>query len=200
MNNNRKLLLLFFVLCQSCSQSIVMTTVIPEPLVANIENFNLAVIYDDTIKNYQFENINSESGEATIKIDFASSQVNLFNKILKSFFPGLIELASKNNEIYPNIDLYMESKLEAFEVLSPTESRNDKYAVWLKYKIDIYDHKSILLSSWSITGYGEYGTESRAPESLTRAIDLALRDSGVNLVIKIEDDFEKLIQPMSTDL
>ena len=200
MNTNRKLLLLFFVLCQSCSQSIVMTTVIPEPLVAKIENFNLAVIYEDNIKNYQFENINSESGEATIKIDFANTQVHLFKKILQSFFPGLIELDSKNNEIYPNIDLYMESKLDSFELLSPIESGNDKYAVWIKYKIDIYDHKNVLLSNWYITGYGEHGTESRAPESLTRAVDLALRDAGVNLVIKIEDDFEKLVKRMSTDL
>ena len=132
MNNNRKLLLLLFILCQGCSQSIVMTTVIPEALVAKIENINLAVIYDDNIKNYQFENINSESEEATIKIDFANSQVNLFNKILKSFFPGLIELTSKNNELPPNIDLYLESKLDTFELLTPTESRNDKYDFWLK--------------------------------------------------------------------
>ena len=199
MNNNPKFLLLLFVFCQSCSQSIVMTTVIPDPLVAKIENFNLAVIYDDNIKNYQFENINSESGEATIKIDFANSQVNLFNKILQGFFPDLIELENENYEIQPNIDLYMESKLDAFELLTPTESRNDKYAVWLKYKINIYDHKNILLSNWYITGYGEHGTESRAPESLTRAVDLALRDVGVNLVIKIEDNFEKLVKTMSTD-
>ena len=200
MNNNRKLLLLLFILCQSCSQSIVITTVIPEPLVTKIENFNLAVIYDDNIKNYLFENINSASEEATIKIDFANSQVNLFNKILQSFFPGLIEVANRNNEIDPNIDFYIESKLDAFELLGPTESRNDKYAVWLKYKIDIYDHQNILLSNWLITGYGEHGTESRAPESLMKAVDLALRDTGVNLVIKIEDDFEKLVKIMSTDL
>jgi len=176
-----------------------MTTVIPDPLVTKIENFNLAVIYNDNIKNYQFENINSESEEATIKIDFANSQVNLFNKILQSFFPGLIELASDNNKIYPNIDLYMESKLDTFELLSPTESRNDKYAVWLKYKIDIYDHKKNLLSNWNITGYGEHGTESSVSDSLTKSVDLALRDVGVNLVIKIEDNFEKLVTKMSTE-
>ena len=93
----------------------------------------------------------------------------------------------------------MEAKLETFELLSPTESRNDKNAVWLKYKIDIFDQKKNLLSNWNITGYGEHGTESRTPESLTRAVDLALRDVGVNLVIKIEDNFEKLVKTVSTD-
>jgi len=198
-NNNHKLLLLLTVLCQSCSQSIVMNTVIPEPLVAKIENFNLAVIYDDNIKNYQFENTNSESEEPTIKIDFANSQVDLFNKILKSFFPRLIDLSSKNNENHPDIDLYLEPQLDAFELLSPSVSGNEKYAVWLKYKINIYDNKKLLLSNWNITGYGEHGTESRAPESLTRAVDLALRDVGVNFVIKIENDFDKLVKTMSAD-
>ena len=200
MNNNFKWLLLMVVLCQSCSQSIVMNTVVPEPLVAKIENFNLAVNYNDNIQNYQFENTNSESEEVTIKIDFANSQVDLFNKILKSFFPRLIDLSSNNNAIDPSIDLYIEPKLDAFELLSPSESGNDKYAVWLKYKIDIYDNQKNLLSNWNITGYGEHSTESRAPESLTKAVDLALRDVGVNLVIKIEDDFDKLVKIMSTNL
>ena len=199
MNNNHKLLLLLTVLCQSCSQSIVMNTVVPEPLVAKIENFNLAVIYDDNIKNYQFENTNSESEEPTIKIDFANSQVDLFNIILKSFFPRLINLSSKNNENHPDIDLYLEPQLDAFELLSPSVSGNEKYAVWLKYKINIYDNKKFLLSNWNITGYGEHGTESRVPESLTRAVDLALRDVGVNFVIKIENDFDKLVKTMSAD-
>ena len=54
----------------------------------------------------------------------------------------------------------MEPQLDAFEFLSPEESRNDKYAVWLKYKIDIYDNKKTLLSNWHITGYGEQNTGS----------------------------------------
>ena len=177
-----------------------MHTVVPEPLVTKIENFNLAVIYNENIQNYQFENTNSETDEATIKIDFANSQVDLFNKILKSFFPKLINLSSKNNDIHPDIDLYLEPQLDAFELLTPSVSGNDKYAVWLKYKIDIYDNKKSLLSNWNITGYGEHGTESRTPESLTRTVDLALRDVGVNFVIKIENDFDKLVKKMSTDL
>ena len=99
-----------------------------------------------------------------------------------------------------NVDLYMEPQLDAFEFLSPEESRNDKYAVWLKYKIDIYDNKKTLLSSWYITGYGEQNTGAfGVSEALTKAIDLALRDTGVNLAIKIEDDFNKLVKLISTD-
>ena len=200
MNINHKLLLLLVVLCQSCTQAIVINTVVPEPLVEKIENFNLAVIYEDNIQNYQYENINSESS-ACCEIDFSDSQLNLFRKILRSFFPGLIELPNNNSEMLSNVDLYMEPQLDAFEFLSPEESRNDKYAVWLKYKIDIYDNKKTLLSNWYITGYGEQNTGSfGVSESLTKAIDLALRDTGVNLAIKIEDDFDKLVKLISTDL
>ncbi len=200
MNINHKLLLLLVVLCQSCTQSIVINTTVPEPLVEKIENFNLAVIYEDNIQNYQYENINSKSS-ACCEIDFSDSQLNLFRKILQSFFPGLIELPDNNSEMLSNVDLYMEPQLDAFEFLSPEESRNDKYAVWLKYKIDIYDNKKTLLSNWYITGYGEQSTGSfGVSESLTKAIDLALRDTGVNLAIKIEDDFDKLVKLISTDL
>ena len=200
MNINHKLLLLLVVLCQSCTQSIVINTTVPEPLVEKIKNFNLAVIYEDNIQNYQYENINSKSS-ACCEIDFSDSQLNLFRKILQSFFPGLIELPDNNSEMLSNVDLYMEPQLDAFEFLSPEESRNDKYAVWLKYKIDIYDNKKTLLSNWYITGYGEQSTGSfGVSESLTKAIDLALRDTGVNLAIKIEDDFDKLVKLISTDL
>lgn len=199
MNINHKLLLLLVVLCQSCTQSIVINTTVPEPLVEKIENFNIAVIYEDNIQNYQYENINSKSS-ACCEIDFSDSQLNLFRKILQSFFPGLIELPNNNSEMLSNVDLYMEPQLDAFEFLSPEESRNDKYAVWLKYKIDIYDNKKTLLSNWYITGYGEQNTGSfGVSESLTKAIDLALRDTGVNLAIKIEDDFDKLVKLISTD-
>ena len=200
MNINHKLLLLLVVLCQSCTQSIVINTTVPEPLVEKIENFNIAVIYEDNIQNYQYENINSKSS-ACCEIDFSDSQLNLFRKILQSFFPGLIELPNNNSEMLSNVDLYMEPQLDAFEFLSPEESRNDKYAVWLKYKIDIYDNKKTLLSNWYITGYGEQNTGSfGVSESLTKAIDLALRDTGVNLAIKIEDDFDKLVKLIGTDL
>ena len=174
-------------------------TIVPEPLVEKIENFNLAVIYEENIQNYHYENINSESSTCC-QIDFSDSQLNLFRKILQSFIPGLIELPN-NSEMLSNVDLYMEPQLDTFEFLSPEESRNDKYAVWLKYKIDIYDNKKTLLSNWHITGYGEKDTESfGVSESLTKAIDLALRDTGVNLAIKIEDDFDKLVKLISTDL
>ena len=200
MNINHKLLLLLIVLCQSCTQSIVINTTVPDPLVEKIENFNLAVIYEDNIQNYQYENINSKSS-ACCEIDFSDSQLNLFRKVLQSFFPGLIELPNNNSEMLSNVDLYMEPQLDAFEFLSPEESRNDKYAVWLKYKIDIYDNKKTLLSNWYVTGYGEQNTGSfGVSESLTKAIDLALRDTGVNLAIKIEDDFDELVKLISTDL
>jgi len=177
-----------------------MNSVIPEPLVTKIDNVHLGVSYDDSIKNYKFINTNSESSEAEIKIDLSDSQVNLFNKILQSYFSEITELTNNNNDIYKDIDLYLEAKLDSFELLSPELSRNDKYAVWLKYKVILYGNKKTLLSRWDITGYGEEVTGSGVTESLTRAVDLAIRDVGVNLIIQIEDNLDKFKTNKSTDL
>ena len=176
-----------------------MNSVIPEPLVTKIENVHLGISYDESIQNYKFINTNSESSEAEIKIDLSVSQVNLFNKILQSYFSEITELTSNNNDIYKGIDLYLEAKLASFELLSPELSRNDKYAVWLKYKVILYDSKKTLLSKWDITGYGEQATGSRVTESLTRAVDLAIRDVGVNLIIQIEENLDKFKTKVSTD-
>ncbi len=43
MNHNSKFLLLFVLFCQGCSQSVVVNTVIPDPLVSKIKNYNIAV-------------------------------------------------------------------------------------------------------------------------------------------------------------
>ena len=68
-----------------------MNSVIPEPLVTKIENVHLGISYDESIQNYKFINTNSESSEAEIKIHLSVSQVNLFNKILKSYFSEIKE-------------------------------------------------------------------------------------------------------------
>ena len=195
MHHHSKFLLLFVLFCQSCSQSIVVNTVIPDPLVSKIKNYNIAVVYGPDIQNFQFEDTDIEPSDITLSIDFQDSQMITFSRILNGFFSNLTTLDSSNNKITTGIDLYLEIKLETIEYLSPIQSGSEKHAIWFNYKINIFDHTRTPITSWNITGYGEDTIGSlKTTQSLEKAIDSGLRDVGVNLSMKIEDDFKKLIE------
>ncbi len=195
MHHHSKFLLLFVLFCQSCSQSIVVNTVIPDPLVSKIKNYNIAVVYGPDIQNFQFEDTDIEPSDITLSIDFQDSQMITFSRILNGFFSNLTTLDNSNNEIITGINIYLEIKLETIEYLSPIQSGSEKHAIWFNYKINIFDLTRTPISSWKITGYGEDTVGSlKSTQSLEKAIDSGLRDVGVNLSIKIEDDFNKLIE------
>ena len=64
-------------------------------------------------------------------------------------------------------------------------------------KINIYDQKKDLIQTWSITGYGEQLTESfEGNDAILNAINIALRDVGANLTIKLEKDMQELLNLM----
>ena len=87
--------------------------------------------------------------------------------------------------------------LESFEFLTPQIASNDKYSVWIKYKINIFDQKKDLIQNWSITGYGEQLTGSfEGNDAILNAINIALRDVGANLTIKLENDIPDLLTLM----
>ena len=88
----------------------------------------------------------------------------------------------------------MSFNLESFEFLTPQIASNDKYSVWIKYKINIYNQKKDLIQDWSITGYGEQLTGSfDGNDAILNAINLALRDVGANLTIKLENNMQELL-------
>ena len=200
MHHHSKFLLLFVLFCQSCSQSIVVNTVIPDPLVSKIKNYNIAVIYGPDIQNFQFEDTDIEPSDITLSIDFQDSQMITFSRILNGFFSNITTLDSSNNEIITGIDLYLEIKLQTIEYLSPMQSGSEKHAIWFNYKINIFDLTRTPITTWNITGYGEDTYNEgiigslKSTQSLEKAIDTGLRDVGVNLSMKIEDDFKKLIE------
>jgi len=54
--------------------------------------------------------------------------------------------------------------------------------------------KKDLIQSWSITGYGEQLTGAfKGNDAILNAINLALRDVGANLTIKLENDMQDLL-------
>jgi len=186
---------LILLLITSCSsQSITISSSIPSPLVNKNQNISVITIYEDKIKNYLFESTPLESTDYTWEIDFQDAQKKIFNTIFDSFFSNITEQESldllNNNEA----NIVVTVDLDKFEYLTPQLASNDKFSIWFKYKINLYNSELDPIMNWDITGYGEQAKSSFDDnQSMANAINIALRDVGANLTIQLEKEKNELL-------
>ena len=194
--NTKLILSIFIVVLSGCtSQQITISSSIPVPLVVSNSDLRVTSYFSANVTDYQFLSDDLEKTNNSWQINFQDTQKSIFTIILNSFFD--------NNDISDNFDnipensadLIMGITLESFEFLTPQIASNSKYSVWMKYKINIYDQKKDLIQNWSITGYGEQLTGSfEGNDAILNAINIALRDVGANLTVKLENDMQELIE------
>jgi hypothetical protein len=152
------------------------------------------VNYDENIINYQFKSTNIEKNESPWEIEFNDSHKKLFDKILNGFFNNSIQMEANSEPLNDANYIVINIKLDKFEFLTPSLASNDKYSVWLKYDILLTNTEREYSEKWNITGYGEQETASlNQNQALINAIDLALRDTGANLTIKMEEEMESIV-------
>jgi len=176
------------------SQSITISTSVPPPLVISNSDLRVVSFFNDNVNNYQFKSKELEKADNSWEINFQDTQRKIFTIILNSFFDNNNISDNFDNISDTSADLIIGFNLESFEFLTPQIASNDKYSVWIKYKINLYDQKKDLIQSWSITGYGEQLTSAfKGNDVILNAINLALRDVGANLTIKIENDMQELL-------
>ena len=197
MKNKLILSIFIVVLCGCTSQSITISTSGPVPLVISNSDLRVISYFSDNVNNYLFTSEELEKTDNSWEINFEDTQKNIFTIILSSFFDNNSISDSFDNISDNSADLIMGFNLESFEFLTPQIASNNKYSIWIKYKINIYDQNKDLIQTWSITGYGEQLTESfEGNDAILNAINIALRDVGANLTIKLEKDMQELLNLM----
>jgi len=189
------ILSIFIVVLSGCtSQSITISSSIPIPLVISNNDLRVVSYFGNNVVNYQFSSEVLEKTNNSWEINFQDTQKNIFTIILNSFFDNNDISDSFDNISKTSADIIMGFNLESFEFLTPQIASNNKYSVWIKYKINVYDQKKDLIQNWSITGYGEQLTGSfEGNDAILNAINIALRDVGANLTIKLESDMQELL-------
>ena len=188
---------IILILSGCTSQSIIISSSVPIPLVLSNNDLKVISYFSDNVNDYQFTSEVLEKTDNSWEINFQDTQKNIFTIILNSFFDNNDISDSFENISDNSADLIMGFNLESFEFLTPQIASNDKYSVWIKYKINIFDQKKDLIQNWSITGYGEQLTGSfEGNDAILNAINIALRDVGANLTIKLENDIPDLLTLM----
>ena len=180
---------LFLIGCGA--QNLVIDTFIPTPLVAKNENISASLIFDEKLENFTFTPEELQKKEASVQISFGDTQVKLFENIFSSFF---VLDNSNNNDTPRTNNLNINVKLDKFEYLTPQMAANQKYSVWFKYNIQILNVNDQPIDNWMITGYGEQEAGTfQDDEAFSRAIQIALRDTGANLSIKTQDEIVNIV-------
>ena len=180
---------LFLIGCGA--QNLVKDTFIPNPLVAKNENISASLIFDEKLQNFTFTPEELQKKEASVQISFGDTQVKLFENIFSSFF---VLDNSNNNDTPRTNNLNINVKLDKFEYLTPQMAANQKYSVWFKYNIQILNVNDQPIDNWMITGYGEQEAGAfQDDEAFSRAIQIALRDTGANLSIKTQDEIVNIV-------
>ncbi len=171
---------------------------IPDPLIAKMP-LNVAVRYPDKFDKFVHEE--RVIGKETWKIDLGQSNRLLFNKLFGSMFTNITEIDDGVDPTTQNFDALIEPDIDAFEFSVPEQSQTDAFAVWIRYRIKIFDDAGTQIANWPISAYGKSQTSTfGGDDALRRAAVLAMRDAAALIILQMDKatGISKLRRPAAT--
>ncbi len=86
------------------------------------------------------------------------------------------------------IDALIEPSIDAFEFSVPNQSKTDAFAVWIRYRLKVYNADGELVANWPVSAYGKsQSTTLGGSDALRRAAVLAMRDAAAVMILKLDE-------------
>ena len=121
-------------------------------------------------------------------IDLGSSNAALFEQLFGYMFDDVTIIGPDDDVTLLDIDALVEPSIEAFEFSIPNQSKTDAFAVWIRYRIKVYDRGGTVVSNWPVSAYGKSQTTTLGgSDALKRAAVLAMRDAAALMIMKLDD-------------
>ena len=138
-----------------------------------------------------FQNLVHEEqvyGREEWSINLGNSNATLFTQLFGYMFSDVTVLKANEDPGLYDLDALIEPSIDAFEFSVPNQSKTDSFAVWIRYRIKVYDRAGTLVSNWPVSAYGKSQTASFSnSEALQRAAVLAMRDAAALMIMKMGD-------------
>jgi hypothetical protein len=168
-----------------CSSNVTLPTpTIPRPLTEKIS----ASVGLRMPPNFQsFVHEEEVYGQSEWSIDLGNANAALFTQLFGFMFEKVTVLAPDDDPQALDIDALIEPSIDAFEFSIPNQSNAESFAVWVRYRLKVYDRAGTLVSNWPVSAYGKSETESLSKtEALKRAAILAMRDAAALIIMKFD--------------
>ncbi|MDX1499518.1 MAG: hypothetical protein R3176_06460 [Woeseiaceae bacterium] len=137
---------------------------------------------------YDFSHEEEVYGRDVWSIDLGDANASLFRQLFGHMFTSVKVVSADDDPASMGLDALIEPSIDAFEFSVPAQSKTDAFAVWVRYRLKVYDRQGKLVSNWPVSAYGKSQTASVSnSEALQRAAVLAMRDAAALIIMKLED-------------
>jgi hypothetical protein len=157
---------------------------IPEPLIDKLP-MRVGARYPDSFDHF----IHKETviGKEKWSIDLGASNRILFTQLFTSMFSDFQIVGADVDPQDLGLDALIEPSIDAFEFSVPNQSQTEEFAVWIRYRIKIFDSEGDQVANWPISAYGKSQTTLFSGDaSLRRAAVLAMRDAAALVIMQMD--------------
>ncbi|MDJ0709907.1 MAG: hypothetical protein QNJ14_05940 [Woeseiaceae bacterium] len=175
----------FLFLVAGCGSTVTMEVpTIPEP---RIEKIPVDVAVRIPAEFEKFVHVEEVLGKQTWTIDLGRSNALFFTQLFDHMFDSLIVLGPDDDPRDHQFDALIEPTIEGFEFSTPGQSNSQEFAVWIRYRMAVFDSVGNRASSWTVSAYGKSQKEGiGGSEALQRAAILAMRDAAALIIMQMD--------------
>ena len=157
---------------------------VPEPLIDKLP-ISVAARYPEVFDNFVHEE--QVIGKEKWIIDLGRANRLFFTHLFGSMFTDFSVLEPGADARDMPIDALIEPSIDAFEFSVPNQSQTDEFAVWIRYRIKIFDKDGVQIANWPIAAYGKSQTTTfGGDDALRRAAVLAMRDAAALIILQMD--------------
>lgn len=157
---------------------------IPDPLIDKMP-LSVAARFPEAFEHFVHEE--QVIGKKKWTIDMGRSNSMLFEKLFNSMFTEFRVVPAGAEAADLGVDALIEPSIDAFEFSVPNQSQTDAFAVWIRYRIKIFDGEGNQIANWPISAYGKSMSEGIGnDDALRRAAVLAMRDAAALVILQMD--------------
>ncbi|MEM9690148.1 MAG: hypothetical protein AAF917_11790 [Pseudomonadota bacterium] len=157
----------------------------PTPLVEPID-MHVGLRLSDDMYDFWYEE--DVLGKETWSVDMGDANAMMFKQLFGHMFTQVTHLEEDDNPADWPIDALVETNIDKFEFSVPQQTGNDAYAIWIRYRLKVYDPAGDVIGNWAVSAYGksEKGGIGSGDNAMENAALLAMRDAAALMIMKLD--------------
>ena len=168
-----------------CSSTVTMDEpTIPAPLTDKIP-VDVALRIPEEFNHFVHEE--AILGKESWTIDLGRSNAVFFEQLFGYLFDDVTVIGPDDDARDFAFDALIEPSIDGFEFSVPTQSKTEAFAVWIRYRLRVFDREGNNASNWTVSAYGKSRKQGiSGSDALQRAAVLAMRDAAALIIMQMD--------------